>query len=102
MGSEAETRGCPWLCENALFQRNSRMIPKLIRGDRIKRFVEGADRNQSTLLPEYLEDWIGSRRRHVFVCKADSVCCRTLPAGCFHTAKAHMQSCARVAAITWT
>ena len=28
-------------------------------GDRMKRFVEGLDRGQSTLLPECLEDWIG-------------------------------------------
>jgi transposase len=27
-------------------------------GDRMKRFVEGADRGQSTLFPECLEDWI--------------------------------------------
>jgi transposase len=26
--------------------------------DRMKRFIEGADRGQSTLFPEYLEDWI--------------------------------------------
>jgi hypothetical protein len=25
----------------------------------MKRFVEGEDRGQSTLFPEYLEDWIG-------------------------------------------
>jgi len=24
----------------------------------MKRFIEGADRNQSTLLPEYLDDWV--------------------------------------------
>ena len=28
-------------------------------GDRMKRFVEGLDRGQSTLFPECLEDWIG-------------------------------------------
>ena len=28
-------------------------------GDRMKRFVEGVDRGQRTLLPECLEDWIG-------------------------------------------
>ena len=27
----------------------------------MKRFVEGADRRQSTLFPECLEDWIGER-----------------------------------------
>jgi len=25
----------------------------------MKRFIEGMDRGQSTLFPEYLEDWIG-------------------------------------------
>src|SRR5204862_4658036 len=35
------------------------MIPHDLRGDRMKRFVEGADRGQSTLFPESLEDWIG-------------------------------------------
>ena len=28
-------------------------------GDRMKRFVEGVDRAQATLLPECLEDWVG-------------------------------------------
>src|ERR1700693_4103662 len=35
------------------------MIPARIAGDRMKRFVEGTDRGQSTLFPECLEDWIG-------------------------------------------
>jgi len=35
------------------------MIPAQIAGDRMKRFVEGTDRGQSTLFPECLEDWIG-------------------------------------------
>ena len=30
-----------------------------LREDRIRRFVEGADRGQTTLFPECLEDWIG-------------------------------------------
>jgi transposase len=30
-----------------------------LREDRMRRFVEGADRGQTTLLPECLEDWIG-------------------------------------------
>src|SRR6202171_4843061 len=30
-----------------------------MREDRMKRFVEGADRGQNTLFPECLEDWIG-------------------------------------------
>jgi transposase len=35
------------------------MIPDAICvGDRMKRFIEGQDRGQSTLFPEYLEDWI--------------------------------------------
>ena len=34
------------------------MIDWGLRGDRMKRFVEGADRGQSTLFPECLEDWI--------------------------------------------
>ena len=29
-----------------------------LREDRIRRFVEGMDRGQSTLFPECLEDWI--------------------------------------------
>src|SRR5271169_5110013 len=35
------------------------MIPAQLRRDRMKRFVEGADRGQNTLFPECLEDWIG-------------------------------------------
>src|SRR5262250_263536 len=35
------------------------MIPRRFAGDWMKRFVEGVDRGQSTLFPEYLEDWIG-------------------------------------------
>jgi hypothetical protein len=27
----------------------------------MKRFIEGADRNQSTLLPECLDDWVDER-----------------------------------------
>src|SRR6266511_5703832 len=35
------------------------MIPAYdLRGDQMKRFVEGMDRGQSTLFPECLEDWI--------------------------------------------
>jgi hypothetical protein len=33
------------------------LLPSLW-GDRMRRFVEGADRGQSTLFPECLEDWI--------------------------------------------
>ena len=34
------------------------MIPVWLVGDRMKRFVEGVDRGQSTLFPECLGDWI--------------------------------------------
>ena len=43
------------MCEKAVVI----MIPLMIlRGVIMKRFVEGADRGQSTLLPECLDDWI--------------------------------------------
>src|ERR1041385_5707901 len=35
------------------------MIPVGFAGDRMRRFVEGADRGQIALFPECLEDWIG-------------------------------------------
>src|SRR3977135_2946062 len=34
-------------------------ISRDLRGDRMRRFVQGLDRGQSTLFPECLEDWIG-------------------------------------------
>jgi transposase len=35
------------------------MIPaRFAEGIEMRRFIEGADRQQSTLFPEYLEDWI--------------------------------------------
>ena len=34
------------------------MIPHGAAGDRMKRFVEGVDRGQSTLFPDCLEDWV--------------------------------------------
>src|SRR6202158_2784961 len=34
------------------------MIPLLNRGGMMKRFVQGADRQQTTLLPECLDDWV--------------------------------------------
>jgi hypothetical protein len=41
----------------------------------MKRFIEGTDRGQSTLFPEYLEDWIGEdnpvRAIDVFVNELD-------------------------------
>src|SRR5271157_5174023 len=35
------------------------MIPTQFAGDRMKRFVEGADRGQSTLFPAVLDDYVG-------------------------------------------
>lgn len=35
------------------------MIPLMILGAIMKRFIEGADRDQPTLFPECLEDWVG-------------------------------------------
>ena len=35
------------------------MIPLLNRGGVMKGFVQGADRQQTTLLPECLDDWVG-------------------------------------------
>src|ERR1700716_3699330 len=35
------------------------MIPARFVGDQMRRFVEGADRGQSSLFPASLEDWIG-------------------------------------------
>jgi hypothetical protein len=35
------------------------MILWRFAGDRMKRFVEGADRGQGALFPECLDDWIG-------------------------------------------
>lgn len=34
------------------------MIPLLNRWGAMKRFIEGADRSQSTLLPACLDDWV--------------------------------------------
>src|SRR4029077_1337934 len=42
------------LCENL----TDAMIPLLNRGGIMKGFVEGADRQQTTLLPECLDDWV--------------------------------------------
>src|SRR5437764_2824355 len=44
-----------WLCEHASFVRFSRYDS---REDRMRRFIEGTDRDQTTLFPECLEDWI--------------------------------------------
>src|SRR5262249_20995099 len=50
----ARSRNYP-MCENTSFVRFSRYDSQ---GDRMRRFVEGRDRGQSTLFPECLEDWI--------------------------------------------
>jgi transposase len=42
------------MCENALRD----MILSRFVGDRMKRSIEGADREQLALFPEYLDDWI--------------------------------------------
>src|SRR6476620_9480933 len=42
------------LCENPI----DAMIPLLNRGGMMKGFVQGADRQQTTLLPECLDDWV--------------------------------------------
>ena len=52
--SVARSRNYP-MYENASFVRFSRYDS---REDRMRRFVEGTDRGQSTLFPECLEDWI--------------------------------------------
>src|SRR5213078_1643048 len=44
----------PRLCENV----RDAMIPWLNRGGMMKGFVQGADRQQTTLLPECLDDWV--------------------------------------------
>jgi hypothetical protein len=42
------------LCENPI----EAMIPLLNRGGMMKGFVQGADRQQTTLLPECVDDWV--------------------------------------------
>src|SRR4029453_15411797 len=42
------------LCRNL----TDAMIPQLNRGGMMKGFVEGTDRQQTTLLPECLDDWV--------------------------------------------
>src|SRR6266480_6852607 len=43
------------LCKNPV----DAMIPLLNRGGLMKGFVQGVDRQQTTLLPECLDDWVG-------------------------------------------
>jgi transposase len=50
----ADFRFGPRLCENL----TDAMIPFLNRGGMMKGFVQGADRQQTTLLPECLDDWV--------------------------------------------
>ena len=45
----------PWVCEKHRRGHDSRDDSA---GVIVKRFVEGADRAQATLLPKCLEDWI--------------------------------------------
>src|SRR4029453_13228192 len=51
--SMALARNYP-MCENP----TDAMIPLLNRGGVMKGFVQGADRQQTTLLPECLDDWV--------------------------------------------
>src|SRR6476620_2589090 len=46
------------LGEKNVFTRPGAMIPLLNRGGLMKGFVQGADRQQTTLLPECLDDWV--------------------------------------------
>src|SRR6266849_8747666 len=50
----AEDRFGSRLCENP----NDAMVALLNRGGMMKGFVQGADRQQTTLLPECLDDWV--------------------------------------------
>ena len=43
------------LCENVRF---ARILPWLGARDLMKRFIEGEDRDQRSLFPDCLEDWI--------------------------------------------
>ena len=52
--ARANVRSGSRLCENL----TDAMIPLLNRGGMMKGFVEGADRQQTTLLPECLDDWV--------------------------------------------
>jgi hypothetical protein len=48
------------LCENASVCGDSRnKIPRGFTGDRMKRFVEATDRQQSTLFPAVLDEYVG-------------------------------------------
>src|SRR5713226_7712033 len=68
MHSAARYAGCSYfvLCRGFHVRSGSRlcenltdaMIPLLNRGGMMKGFVQGADRQQTTLLPECLDDWV--------------------------------------------
>ena len=51
----ATSRFRPWVRKNDELDMRLR---RDLRGRSMKRFIEGADRGQSTLFPECLEDWI--------------------------------------------
>src|SRR4029079_1355573 len=51
---QREVRSGSRLCENL----TDAMIPLLNCGGMMKGFVQGADRQQTTLLPECLDDWV--------------------------------------------
>src|SRR5580698_2702491 len=53
-GAQRNVRFGSSLCENP----TDGMISLLNRGGMMKGFVEGADRQQTTLLPECLDDWV--------------------------------------------
>src|SRR6266550_3830571 len=55
--SMARSRNYP-MCKNTLLGVILELRFRAIKGDRMKRFVEGIDRGQSTLFPECVEDWI--------------------------------------------
>ena len=42
----------------ARFDRSRMSAIRSLLGHRMKRFIEGAERGQSTLFPEYLENWV--------------------------------------------
>src|SRR5438132_2887440 len=54
MSGYAYVRNGSRLCENPI----DAMVPLLNRGGMMKGFVQGVDRQQTTLLPECLDDWV--------------------------------------------
>jgi hypothetical protein len=47
------------LCENASPWAKQFIIPALRAGASMKRFIEGLDRTQTTLLPDCIDDYVG-------------------------------------------